>query len=159
MWSICVTSWTRLSGCSAPPLSRCTNHWWPLGSGVFINEGNWQEKKKRFTNNQSKGQDRAETWPYCSPIKTLRVLTDVKVQGRSVGCLLIGEKVSRDSSVGVCCTFHLHRRQNTLFLSAAPSSQMLLWTQLTGLKRWLHGNLPLGGVQVHLQVIISSWVH
>lgn len=67
-------------------------------------------KKRRFTNNQSKGQDRAATWPYCSPIKPPRVLTDVKVKGRSVGCLLIGEKVSRDSSVGVCCTFHLHRR-------------------------------------------------
>lgn len=34
-------------------------------------------------------RQRAEVWPYCSPNKSPQILTDVKVHGRFVGCLLM----------------------------------------------------------------------
>lgn len=94
---LCVTEWTSPSLTAAPPFL-------PLHDELVTTlEAWWVEE---MCNQQPvKGQDGAAVWPYCSPIKSPQILTDVKVQAEAVGCLLIADKASRNSSLEVIVYF------------------------------------------------------
>lgn len=103
--------------------SHCTMQRWALRS--------LDECRKRcwvgcLTNNQSKGIHRAAVWPYCSPIKSPQILTDVKVQAQAVGCLLTGDKVSSNSSAGGCIALFTCSGGRTPCCCSACALQMLL---------------------------------
>lgn len=84
----------------------------PTAQWEVMRAGNVWEKK--LNQQPAKGQDGAAVWPYCWPIESPQILTDVKVQAKAVGCLLIGDKVSRKCSVGGVLYFSLVQERERL---------------------------------------------
>ena len=79
-------------------------------------------KKKCFTNNQSKGNTEQQYDLIVHPLNSPHILTDVKVQAQAVGYLLIGDKVGRNSSVGVVSYFSpAHEVEHLVAALSVPS--------------------------------------
>lgn len=82
-----------IAPCQCPPHSpsewtthhsyHCTMRWCPRWLLDGCRKCVWKKWKSSPTSSQ-KGRDGAAVWPYCSPIKSPQLLTDVKVQ--SPGC-------------------------------------------------------------------------
>lgn len=132
-----ISGWRFLCNCSFPFL--------PLHNELVSTVECRKCAKKNLNQQQHKRVRGAEVWPYCSPNKSPQILTDVKVQGRFVCCLLMEIRSMGTLLWRLPCTFHL------LWSAAAVCVlQMLLlhsqWIALKLLKMCLHCNLPWGAV-------------